>query len=133
MTKQNSSEMKNKRPEILSAKVNNSMNEIEKFQNATIRPVIKMLHPILIVAFRSYITNKKIAFHDFSEEKRIEFIGTIFQKDIAFKNELKGMVLGNFSLEEFKSYQEISKESNKRILSMIKERICNSMPELLQK
>jgi len=132
MTTSNSKSKNRQRPVILSAEVRNNMSEIEKFQNTTIRPVIKMLHPILIISFKHYFQNKKNKFYDFSEEKRMEYITNIFQKDIAFKNELKGMVIGNFTTEEFESYQKISSESSKRILAMVKERILNSIHEFTQ-
>lgn len=129
MTTPNSKRKSRQRPVILSAEVRENMSEIEQFQNITIRPIIKMLHPILMISFRNYFQNKKDNFYDFSEEKRIEYITSIFQKDIAFKNELRGMVIGNFTKEEFESYQKISSESNKRILSMIKERVLSSIQE----
>ncbi len=120
------------RPVILSAEVRENMSEIEKFQNATLRPIVKMLHPILILSFKNYLQYKMKVFFDVSEEKRLVYIQTIFQKNIPYKNQLRGMVIGHFTLEEFEIYNKLESEANKRILDIVKERICNSIPELLQ-
>jgi hypothetical protein len=120
------------RPVILSAEVRENMSEVEKFQNTTLRPVIKMLHPILILSFKNYLQHKMKVFFDVSGEKRLAYIDAIFQKDIPYKNQLKGMVIGHFTSEEFEIYTSFESEFNKRILNIVKERICNSMSELLQ-
>lgn len=36
--------------------------DIEKFQNATVRPIIKMQHQHLITFFKDYLIKKKIDF-----------------------------------------------------------------------
>ena len=41
----------------LGSKVPNSTEE--KFQNETLRPIIKMQHDLLVKYFRSYLLNKK--------------------------------------------------------------------------
>lgn len=122
----------NQRPIILSAEVRGNMSEIEKFQNATLRPIIKMLHPVLILSFKNHLQHKMKLFFDVSEEKRLLYIQTVFQKNIPYKNQLRGMVIGHFTPEEFEIFKKFEAEANKRILAIVKERICNSIPELLQ-
>lgn len=57
----------------------------------------------------------------------IEFIEPTFSKDSQFRNEIKGIVIGHSTLEEFAIYKNFIKESNKRILAMIKERIFSML------
>ncbi len=39
-------------------------------------------------------------------DKKMHFIENSIQKDIKFRNALKGMILGLFSIEEYLSYKE---------------------------
>ena len=95
----------------------------EKFQNLTLRPIIKMQHDLLLAYFKAYFLAKKCKFNELSELKKIAFIESAFQKDNAFKAELRGIVLGQFTVEEFEVYINAKSDYNKRILSMIKQRL----------
>ena len=50
------------RPQISPQSISKNMSNDERFQNATLRPVIKLQSPLLIAAFRNYI--KKHKSHD---------------------------------------------------------------------
>lgn len=123
--------MMEKRPEIITAEVRDNMRVAEKFQNATLRPIIKMLHPLFIVVFKNYIKNKKNIFYDLSLIKKSDYIENILLKDLQCRSELRGMIIGQFSLEEYEIYSQISSDSNKRMVQMLKERMINSIPELM--
>ena len=117
----------NRRPIIEKAIVSENMTTVEKFQNATLRPIIKMKHELLIAYFEYYSTIKILDFKDFTEFKKVEFIESAFSKDSQFKNEVKGMIIGHFTLEEFAIYKNFTKELNKRMITMIKERILSTL------
>jgi hypothetical protein len=118
------------RPKIAKVKTFETTSLEEQFQNKTIRPIIKMQDELLILAFRSYIQNKKVLFNELSNGKKRLFIETALGKDLAFKSELKGMILGQFSLEEYQTYQSISSDCNKRIIGILKERFLSKISEL---
>jgi len=117
----------NKRPIIEKAIVSDKMTLVEKFQNKTLRPIIKMKHELLIAYFNNYLAIQKFDFNDLSEINRIEFIDQAFSKDSQFRNEIKGMIVGNFTLDEFEIHKNFIRESNKRILTMVKERILSTL------
>ena len=117
----------NKRPIIEKAIVSAKMTEVEIFQNKTLRPIIKMKHELLLAYFTHYLSIQKIEFQSFSDIKKVEFIERAFSKDSQLRNEIKGMIIGHFTLDEFSIYKNFIKESNKRILTMIKERILNTL------
>ena len=50
-----------------------------------------------------------------------------FSKDIQFRNEIKGMIIGHFTLEEFAIYKNFTKDLNKRMIAMVKERILSTL------
>ena len=114
-----------KRPIIkgLDLKIPNSVDE--KFQNETLRPIIKMQHDLLVKYFSSYLLSKKCRFDSLTEIKQQNFIGTAFKKDISFKSEIKGMIVGHFTVVEFTIYSSNKSDFNKRILTMIQQRITS--------
>ncbi len=118
------------RPLIESLIISDNMSAEEQFQNLTLRPIIKLQHELLIVYFKNYSEVKKFSFANNIEKEKIEFIQKAFQKDVGLKNELKGFVVGHFTVDEYLSYSKMSTEINKRLFVMIKERFQNSLKEL---
>ncbi|MBT8181305.1 MAG: glyoxalase [Eudoraea sp.] len=120
---QRSADLLSFRPEIPNAKITPDMSKDEQFQNGTLRPIIKFQNPLLIEAFKNYIVKHKNAFYELSIEKRLDYIENAIQKDIKFRNALKGMVIGQFTVEEYMTYIQNSSALNKRMMSMVVERL----------
>jgi len=114
-----------KRSVIPNAIILDSTKEIEKFQNVSLRPIIKSLNDLLRVYFQNHAVLKKIDVSNASEVEKNKFITTSFLKDQQFKNEIKGIVIGHFSIEEYDFYKNSTKEINKRILGIVKQRILS--------
>lgn len=124
------------RPIITSAKVYDSMSSEELFQNKTLRPIIKMQHNLLIAVFNNYITKRKNVFYDLPLPKQLEYIDNSIQKDMKFRNSVKGMIIGQFTVEEYELYTQNSSALNKRMMNIVKERLIDSVqvfakPEIL--
>lgn len=120
---QRSADLLGLRPEIPTAKITPDMSKDEQFQNGTLRPIIKFQNPLLIEAFKNYIIKHKNAFYEMSIEKRLDYIENAIQKDIKFRNSLKGMVIGQFTVEEYMAYIQNSSALNKRMMNMVVERL----------
>jgi len=91
----------------------------ERFQNETLRPIIKLQNNLLLAAFQNYIVKTKNSFYDLSLEKRIEYIANAIQKDVKFRNSLKGMIIGQYTIEEYELYIQKSSALNKRMMNMV--------------
>lgn len=100
----------------------NSSKE-EKFQNETIRPILKLNNDLFIDSFKNYISKHKNDFYAFSVEKKLAFIENAIQRDIKYRNALKGMVISWFTIEEFENYITNSSSLNKRMMNLLIERI----------
>tara|TARA_R110002050_G_scaffold136014_3_gene259185 strand:+ start:5866 stop:6255 length:390 start_codon:yes stop_codon:yes gene_type:complete len=111
------------RPIIPSAKVTENMSSDERFQNQTLRPVIKMQNALLLLVFQNYIAKHKNSFYGLGQNKRLIFIENAIQKDIKFRNSLKGIIIGQFTAEEYELYILNSSSLNKRMMQMVIERI----------
>lgn len=115
------------RPIIPSAKVYDSMSSDEAFQNKTLRPVIKMQNDLFIVVFKNYIAKRKNVFYDLTLTKQMAYIENAIHKDMKFRNSLKGMVIGQFTVEEYEIYIQNSSALNKRMMNIAKERLLSSI------
>lgn len=120
------------RPDIKTTQLNDMMGNEERFQNQTLRPVLKMQNDLFITVFKNYIRKHKNAFYELSVEKRLEYIEKSIQKDIKFRNSLKGMVIGQFTVEEYETYIQNSSALNKRMMNMVIKRLKDQL-QLLEK
>ncbi|USD25052.1 glyoxalase [Flagellimonas marinaquae] len=111
------------RPSIPESHFNNQMGFDEHFQNKTLRPVLKLQNYLLVEAFKNYANKHKGVFYDLSLEKKLQYIERAIQKDIKFRNSLKGMIIGQFTVEEYRDYITNSSALNKRMMHMVVERL----------
>ena len=111
------------RPEIPSAKILPNMSDEERFQNETLRPIIKLQNDLLLASFQNYIVKGKNSFYSLTIENRLNYITNAIQKDIKFRNSLKGMVIGQFTFEEYTEYIKNSSALNKRMMNMVIKRL----------
>jgi hypothetical protein len=115
------------RPIIVSVKITNGMSSDEIFQNTTIRPVVKLQNDLLLAAFKNYAAKHKNVFYDLSIDKRLDYIENAIHKDMKFRNSLKGMVIGQFTLDEYEIYIQNSSALNKRMMDIVKERLKSNI------
>jgi hypothetical protein len=113
------------RPQIIGINTLPNKSIEEGFQNRTLRPIIKLQHDLLVLYVKEYLINNKKRFEDFSTLKKIEILTLIFKKDNSLKTELKGIIIGHFTTDEFLIYCTNKTEFNKRILNMIRQRITS--------
>lgn len=115
------------RPEIPSAKVSENMSSEEHFQNKTLRPIAKLQDLLFLEVFKNYIYKHKNTFYGFSVDKKMMFIENAIQKDVKFRNSLKGIITGQFTLEEYGTYVQNSSALNKRMMNIVKERMISNI------
>jgi hypothetical protein len=104
-----------------------SPSEAEQFQNEVIRPIVKMQHD-LIMAFatkQDHLQRAKAmsrSAHDFMREVKV-----FVQNQPWLKHQLIGCVIGMMTVEEFQRYEHMATELNKRIVSIIVQRIADTL------
>jgi hypothetical protein len=113
------------RPEITTIKSTENQSIEEQFQNVTLRPIIKLQHDLLVAFFENHIQHSKLNWDNFDSLKKAETVNTIFQNDNRLKTEVRGLIIGLFTVEEYATYSTISSDANKRIITIIKERILS--------
>lgn len=115
------------RPEIASALFFETMSPDERFQNATLRPIIKLQNDLFVAVFKNYVDKHKNVFYHLVIDKQIDYIENAIQKDMKFRNSLKGMVIGQFTVEEYNFYITNSSALNKRMMNIVKERLIDNI------
>ncbi len=115
------------RPQLLNARVSENMSNDEQFQNKTLRPIVKLQGDLLVEVFKNYIKKRKNTFYEISLEKRLLFIENAIQKDMKLRNSLKGMIIGQFTVEEYQRYTQNSSALNKRMMNIVKERLQDNV------
>ena len=110
------------RPELFLKKAN---SEEEIFQNETLRPILKLQHELIITLAQEFLKSRNVTWEKVKEKDPFQWLNINIKRDIPFKNQLIGMVLGQFSKNELDEYLTFQKEMNKRIINMMTERIIS--------
>ena len=120
-------DLKRIRPDFMTTTINDEMSTEERFQNLVLRPIIKLQNDLFVEVFKNYVAKHKNVFYDLSIEKRIDYIGNTIHKDMKFRNSLKGMIIGVFTVEEYRLYIQNSSALNKRMMNIVKERLIDNV------
>ena len=113
------------RLDVISNTIKSEMSAEEHFQNSVLRPIIKFQNDLLIAAFLNFSNKYKNVFFDLSAEKKITYIENAIAKDSNFRNSLKDMIVGLFTVEEYNQYISNASALNKRMTGIIKERLIS--------
>jgi hypothetical protein len=104
-------------------KINSQTSEDELFQNQILRPILKLQNDLYVEIFKYYIIKNKLPFGAFSIDKKLVYIEKTILNDNKFRNLLIGITIGFLKIEEYKTYSKNSSALNKRIISMLIERL----------
>ena len=111
------------RPEIKKTQQFANMSVEERFQNETLRPILKLQNPLFLAVFHNYIEKRKGVFYSLGLEKKLNYIENSLNRDQKFGDSIKGMVIGLFTMEEYNAYSRNSSDLNKRMMNMVIERL----------
>ena len=112
---------------VLNLKKSSQITHEESFQNDTLRPIIKLQSPVLIETYRNYIIKHKNVFYELSNDKKLDYIENSINKNQKFRNLLKGMIIGLFTIEEYHTYKKNSSSLNKRMMNIILKRLQDNL------
>lgn len=98
---------------------------VKHFKNEVLRPILKRQNDLLIEVFRNYIAKYKSDYDTYEIPKKLQYIENSIQKDIKFRNSLKGIIIGLFTIDEYRVYITDSSMINKRMMNMVIERLKN--------
>ena len=119
-------ELQKLRPKIKSIQQDLSTLDLEQFQNDKLRPILKLQHEILLALFQSSLSRNKVPFTELKAEEKRSKLNQLFQKDLSFKNQSIGAVIGMLTVDEYTVYTKDTSAHNRRIITMLKQRIMST-------
>jgi hypothetical protein len=99
----------------------------ESFQNHTLRPILKFQHELIVLLFEQHLIKRKVDIRKMEPNDRFNYVEKAFQKDIALRNQLQGIIVGLFTEEEFIQFTQAEKELSKRLLNLLVQRIQSTL------
>ena len=111
------------RPIIPSIKKNEIDSKEEKFQNECLRPIIKLQHDLILACFEHYLSKHKFKVVEMNAKQKEAFFKKTYQNNTRLKTEMRNLIPGLFTFNEYAYYLKNSSEINKRINAMILQRI----------
>lgn len=104
--------------------VERSSLELEQFQNACLRPILKFQHAALLRYFMSQSSEAKYP----PLKKDLEnFVRVKLQKELVLRNVLMGMILGLMSVEEIDFFARHKSELSRRLVNMLVQRLTDGI------
>ncbi len=98
----------------------------EGFQNRTLRPILKLQHTTILQVFELFSKKQKTNVSSLTKEELNNFISIVTKNNTVLRNQLLGLIIGQFTKDEFDIYRVNDLEFNKRIINMIGQRINDS-------
>ena len=99
----------------------------EAFQNKTVRPIVKTQSELFKLFILSQLEFMKVDFDQLNALKKKQSLAALILKNQQFKREIIGIIIGQFSLDEFAIYLTMRKEVNRRITQIIHNRMVDQL------
>ena len=95
----------------------------ESFQNIVLRPILKLQNDLFVALFINYVDKNTSGFYSKTIDVKLTVLENVIQKDIQFRNVMKGIIIGLFTADEYVKKTKNSSNINKRMMSMLAERL----------
>ncbi len=131
ITTERNNELIRLRPSIQTNVAESSDTSAGHFQNATLRPILKLQNELLLQMFKHYLQKSKGSFFQLAPPKQLEFIANSVRSDLRFRNMLTGVIIGHFTEQEWDLFATQEQELTRRIADMLIERFSDQIETLL--
>ena len=96
---------------------------IERFQNNTLRPILKLQNDLILQICHHQFIKRKEVFFQLPKDEKLLYIENQLDRDKQLKHLLFGILIGNFTISEWQFYKEHEQELRKRMTSLLIQRI----------
>ena len=118
------------RPKVNINKNISFKNDIEKFQNIVLRPILKFQNDLLLELFIFEFERTKANFDLINNQQKIKLIINNLKYNNRLKQILLGTIIGMFSKKDIAFYKTNYSKINKRIFSMLNDRLLDQLIKL---
>ncbi|MEM9837376.1 MAG: hypothetical protein AAF828_12785 [Bacteroidota bacterium] len=100
---------------------------VEVFQNNTLRPVLKLQHDLLLQLFMHFAAKRKFFPAQTAKDQRYAKVKELIARDNRLRGLLFGLIIGQFTSEELTYYCANEAEMNRRLTTLITQRLLSSL------
>lgn len=97
----------------------------ERFQNDTLRPVMKQQDALLRAALGMFLKKRKVSPDQLSAEQRFAKIKEMVTRDNQLRGLLFGIAVGQFTAAEMDYYRNHDSDANRRMTNLLVERLLS--------
>lgn len=101
----------------------------EQFQNQTLRPILKLQHDLLVTVFQGYIQKRHGVFAQLSSSAKLDWIQHSLQQDQRLRQLMAGIVIGQFTVEEWAIFVAHEAEYMRRLMGLVVQRLQSVVGE----
>ena len=109
------------RPEIHTEST--AVTVAEQFQNQTLRPILKALNELIVAYYRHHLPKRKVPFARLTHADKLAHIERSIRVDTRLRLTLIGMVIGQFTPDEFAVFTSDEAELTRRTANLISQRL----------
>lgn len=102
-------------------------SKVERFQNITLRPILKLQHELTLSLLQASKNWRKLSAKIQSRDAYMSQLEKYMSQDVSFRNQVVGCVVGMMTAEEVGQYIMEASTYNKRIMSMQVQRYADTM------
>lgn len=102
----------------------------ERFSNTTLRPIVTLQQHLLLAVFKQNAKSRKLILKNLSNQKLIAFVDTLLFKDGSFKQLILGLIVGQFTMDEYEQYSERIEDVDKLIIALVDELMHDNLTTL---
>lgn len=100
-----------------------TVSPAEQFQNQTIRPILKLLDGSIQALWQHHWPKRKTPFDRMARPDKLAYIERAIREDTRLRLTLVGMVLGQFTADEWQAFVADESEITRRMVSMLTQRL----------
>ncbi len=96
-----------------------AVSPAEQFQNQTLRPILKLLDNSLNTVWQHHWPKRKTRFDRFTKAEKLAHLERAVREDTRLRLTLVGMVLGQFTPDEWSVFWTDEAEITRRLLNLL--------------
>jgi catechol 2,3-dioxygenase-like lactoylglutathione lyase family enzyme len=98
---------------------NSESRPVERFQNETLRPILKLLNPTILRLVAERLARYGVGFAEMDREDQRDRLRNLMKEDEGLKRTLLGAVAGHFAEDELDAYLDHKDEVRRRTVPML--------------
>lgn len=105
---------------------------VERFQHEVLRPVFKLLNPVLLQIVTRYLTKYGTGFAGMDRADQVRRLENLLTQDSRLKRTVQGMAIGHFTEAEAAFYLDHESELRRRMVELVTQRVVDQVDRVAE-